>query len=273
MQKQLHVPRSATADWIPLSRSLVLIFSRKRLFGWSSVLFLITITLTWIGYLVTVDFIDQLTGNFTAAAPATGSILGWIKYSGWLVSSWLFLIVSRIVAFYLAFLLAYSLSTPGYVFLSIAAEKMYAGKDFDAEANFSVAGFFADIFEGIKIAFFGILVTIAALFVNFIPVIGQAVVFLLYTYYSALLFVDYPASRRRWSLGRKLRWLRTHSSPAFRLGVLPALVSMIPLVNIFAIALLFPLLTVHTTLNFSAIELAGKPSLINKPGDFHGQRN
>ena len=51
---------------------------------------------------------------------------------------------------------------------------------------FPLAGFFADIFEGIKIAFFGIVVTIAALFVNFIPGIGQAVVFLLYTYYSAL---------------------------------------------------------------------------------------
>jgi hypothetical protein len=35
---------------------------------------------------------------------------------------------------------------------------------------------------------------------------------------------------------------------------------MIPVVNIFAIALLFPLLTVHTTLNFSAIERAEKSS-------------
>jgi CysZ protein len=74
------------------------------------------------------------------------------------------------------------------------------------------------------------------------------------------MFVDYPTSRRSWSLGRKLRWLRTHSSPSFRLGVLPALISMIPVVNIFAIALLFPLLTVHTTLNFSAIERAEKSS-------------
>lgn len=258
MQKQLHVPPGRTPDWIPLSRSLRLIFSRKRLFGWSLVLFLVTISLTWVGYLITVGWLDQLTGNFAATAPATTTILGWIKYGGWLVSSWLFLIVSRIVAFYLAFLLAYSLSSPGYVFLSTAAEKMYAGTHFDADDSFSMAGFLGDIFEGLKIAFFGVLVTIIALVVNFIPLIGQAAVFLLYTYYSALLFVDYPASRRHWSLGRKLRWLRTHSSPAFRLGVFPAIISMIPLVNIFAIALLFPLLTVHTTLNFSAIELAGK---------------
>ena len=208
-----------------------------------------------------------------ATVPATDTIIGWIKYSGWLVSSWLFLIVSRIVAFYLAFLFAYSLSTPGYVFLSTAAEKMYAGKYFDSDANFSVAGFFSDIFEGLKIAFFGIIVTIIALFINFIPGIGQAIVFLLYTYYSALMFIDYPASRRRWSLGRKLRWLGTHSSQAFRLGVLPALISMIPLVNIFAIALFFPLLTVYSTLNFSAIELAKKPAATSSNGDIHGNRN
>ena len=256
MQKQLHATHSDTAEWIPLSRSLSLIIRRKRLFGLSFLLFLITITLTWIGYLFTVDFMDGLTGNFMVAAPVTGTILGWIKYAGWWVGSWLFLIVSRIVAFYLAFLFAYSLSTPGYAFLSAAAERMYAGDNFADEAGFSIAGFFLDIFEGIKIGFFGILVTIVALFVNFIPGVGQAIVFLLYTYYSALMFVDYPASRRRWSLGRKLHWLRSHSSAGFRLGVFPALISMIPLVNIFAIALLFPLLTVHTTLNFSAIELA-----------------
>jgi CysZ protein len=272
MQKQHHLHHHP-AEWIPLTHSLSLIIRRKRLFGLSFLLFLVTITLTWIGYLVTVDFMDQVTGNFLTTAPATDTVLGWIKYSGWLVSSWMFLIVSRIVAFYFAFLFAYSLSTPGYAFLSTAAEKMYAGKHFDGEANFSIGGFFSDIFEGIKIALLGILVTIAALFVNFIPGIGQAIVFLLYTYYSALMFVDYPASRRRWSLGRKLRWLRTNSSPAFRLGVLPALISMIPLLNIFAIAFLFPLLTVHTTLNFSVIELAKEVPTTPHSGAFHGKRN
>lgn len=273
MQKQYHVPHAPVAEWIPLSHSFSLMIRRKKLFGWSFLLFLITISLTWIGYHFTVDFMDQLTGNFMVTAPATDTILGWIKHKGWLVGSWLFLIVSRIVAFYIAFLLAYSLSTPGYVFLSTAAEKLHAGEYFDSDANFSITGFLADILEGIKIALFCILVTIVALFVNFIPGIGQAIVFLLYTYYSALMFLDYPTSRRRWSLGRKLHWLRTHSSTSFRLGVLPAVISMIPLVNIFAMAFLFPLLTVHTTLNFSAIEVAKKTLATSDNGEFDGKRN
>ncbi len=258
MQAQPNVTVSPPPAWIPLSRSLVLMVSRKQLLGWSLLLFLITICLTWLGYLVTVDFMDRLTGDFLATAPATDTIWGWIKHKGWLVGSWLFLIVSRIVAFYAAFLLAYTLSTPGYAFLSVAAEKLHAGEAFDSDAAFSLAGVVRDILEGIKIALFGIVVTIAALAVNFVPGIGQAAVVVLYTYYSTLMFIDYPASRRRWSLGEKLSWLRSHSGSAFRIGLLPALLSMIPLVNIFAIALLFPLLTIHASVNFSAIELGNK---------------
>lgn len=265
--------------WIPLSRSLLLMISRKQLFGWSLALFLITILLTWLGYLVTVDYIDNLTGSYMAIAPATDTLWGWIKYTGWQLGRWLFLIVSRIVAFYLAFLIAYTLTTPGYAFLSAAAEKLHAGENFHADAGFSVAGVVRDIFEGLKIALFGIGVTVAALLVNFIPGLGQVAVVLLYTFYSALMFIDYPASRRRWSLGKKLSWLRTHNGKALRIGLLPALLSMIPLLNIFAVALLFPLLTIHATLNFSAIELAAEPLSKNNlakgmPGGlFYGKRD
>lgn len=258
MQKQSNLRVSRRPEWIPLSRSFFLLLSRKRLFGLSFFLILITIGLTWLGYLVTVDFIDSLTGSFMTVPPATESVWGWIKYSGWVTANWLFLVVSRIVAFYFAFLLAYTLATPGYAFLSAAAERIHAGDEFDPDAAFTLRGILRDILEGMKIALFGLAVTVAALVVNFIPGLGQLAVILLYTYYSALMFLDYPASRRRWSLGKKIDWMRVHGGSTFRIGFLPALISMIPLLNIFAIALLFPVLTVHATLNFSSIELAKK---------------
>ena len=68
-------------------------------------------------------------------------------------------------------------------------------------------GVATDLVEGVKIGLYGILVSLAALFVSFIPVIGLVIVFLIYTFYSALMFIDYPASRRRWTLGRKITWL------------------------------------------------------------------
>jgi CysZ protein len=231
-------------------------FGKPRLLGWSVLLMVITGLLTWLGFHFTFDMALQFSRDLFHEPPATGSILGWVKFGLWQTGAWLYGFVSRILAFYLSFLLAYSLSTPGYSYLSAAAEKVYAGKLFDADNAFSWRNFFVDMVEGIKIAVFGVGVTILALLVNFIPGIGQAVVVLLYIYYSTLMFIDFPASRRHWSLAQKLGWLRRYSSTGFRLGIFPALLSMIPIVNIFAIALIFPLLTIHATLNFTEVELA-----------------
>lgn len=248
--KQISTP----AKWVPLSYSLGFLLRSKRLMAWSAVLIIVTFLFTWAAYAITVDFVDGLTGSFFLAEPEANGIWGWTKYIGWEIMHWFFLIISRIVSFYLAFLVAYSLSAPGYVFLSTATEKKHEGKEFEADAALNIKGLLIDLWEGLKIGMFGIVVTIAALMANFIPGVGQVVVFLLYCYYSALMFVDYPSSRRRWSLRRKIGWLRSHSKQAFHLGVFPAIVSMVPVLNIFLIALLFPLMTVHCTLNFVAIE-------------------
>ncbi len=250
---KISSPPPSKIKWIPLSTSVSFLLRKKKLLGMSIFLFFITGIITWLTYLVTVGFVDNLTGDFLVDAPATGTLWGWVKHKGWIVSKWLFLAITRIVAFYLAFLTAYCLTSPGYVILSTATEKLQAGKYFQMDEALSLKGIFTDLLEGLKIGGFGVIVTIIAFLVNFIPGIGQITVFLLYTYYSALMFVDYPSSRRRWSLGQKISWLGTHKTWAFRLGVLPAIVSMIPLLNIFFMAMLFPLLTVHTTLNFTAL--------------------
>ncbi len=242
------------AGWISLAFSTSFLLRHIKLLGLSLLLVLLTSQLTWLGYQLAVDFIGGLTGHFFQQAPAVTGIRGWFLIQGWLVLKILFLFVSRMAAFYLAFLVAYCATTPGYIFLSTAAEKIYAGSKFQVDEGFTAAGVITDLIEGCKIGAVGILVTVAALFANFIPVVGQVLVFLIYTFYSALMFVDYPASRHRWSLGRKINWVRENRGRAFRLGILPALVSMIPLLNIFFMALLFPLFTVHTTLNFVALQ-------------------
>jgi len=249
-----NVSRRPTPPAIPLSTSLSFLVGRPRLLGWSVLLFVLTITLTWIGFLLTTGLIDNLTGSFFETAPIHSSWWGWIKYSGWLTARYLFVLISRLISFFLAFLVAYSLTTPLYGFLSASAEKIYWGKDFEDD-GLSLAGILKDLLEGFKIAIFGVLITVAALFVGFVPIIGQIAVFLIYTYYSALMFIDYPASRRRWGLGRKLAWLRSHNEQTLRLGLVPAAITMIPVLNMFLLAAIFPLFTVHAALNFSAVEL------------------
>lgn len=235
--------------WLSLTFSLRFIFRNFKILGLSLILMFCTGLLTWLGYLVTVHFADGLTGHFFQQAPEVTGVIGWFQVKGWWVLKWLFIVLSRVIAFYLAFLVSYSLTAPGYAFLSLSAEKKYLGEAF-ADDGFSWAGIVKDLIEGCKIGAFGLVVTVAALLLNLIPVVGAGLVILLYIFYSALMFIDYPASRQRWSLGEKLRWLRTQWPRALRLGWLPAFISMIPVVNIFLMALFFPLFTVHATLNF-----------------------
>lgn len=244
----------AASSWVPFSASCAFLFRHPRLLGWSLLLVVLTGALTWAGYHFSVDLIDRFTGSFFITPPAVEKIWHWPILWGWTLLKWVFLFLSRGVAFYLAFIASYSLTTPGYAYLSAWAGNRYCAQAGEGEAVFSLAGALVDLREGIKIGAMGLVVTAVALLANFIPLIGQVAVFVLYAYYSALMFVDYPTSRYRWTLGQKLGWLRLHARPAFRLGLFPALISMVPVLNIFLMALCFPLFTIHTTLNFLAIE-------------------
>jgi CysZ protein len=254
MNTSAQLSNPPATSWVPLSFSFAFIFRHPRLLGWSLILVLITGSLTWAGYLFSVDLINQLTGSFFTIPPTAEKFWQWPMLWGWTGLKWIFMILTRVVAFYLAFVVAYSLTTPGYVFLSTWTGNRYSQQAGQGEARLSLSGAMIDLWEGVKIGAMGLVVSMVALVANFIPVIGQATVFCLYAFYSALMFVDYPASRYRWSLGRKLLWLRRHHNQAFRLGLFPAMISMLPVLNVFLMALFFPLFTVHTTLNFLAIE-------------------
>lgn len=251
-QKQLKAP------WIPISTSLSFMFKEKKVLLWSMILSLCTVVITWLSFSFATTYVDGLSTGLFEVAEASGS--WWTTVKSWLLSglSLFYLIGTRIICFYLSFLVAYTLTSPGYFFLSHAAEKIYSGQHFDPDAAFTLKGALIDLWEGIKIGLMGVVVTIFGFALNFIPIIGQILLILTYTVYSALIFVDYPASRRRWSLGKKVSWLKNNKFTGLRIGVLPALISLVPVLNIFGMALIFPLMTVHATLNFSNIEIFRK---------------
>jgi len=247
-------------QWISFFTSIAFIFRHVRLLGWSALLVAATGLFTWFGYFEAIRFVDGLTGHFFQTAPASAGIVGWLTVKGWVILKYLFLMITRIAAFYLAFLTAYCLTTPGYVFLSGTTEHIYLGRQDRQQTRLSPVTLLVDLWEGIKIGIVGLLVTFVALVANFIPVIGQALVFLIYVFYSALMFIDYPASNQRWSLGQKINWVRKHYRRAFRLGIFPALISLMPIINILFMALFFPVFTVHTTLNFIAVQNGQAPA-------------
>ena len=271
MSQQSSAHSSTQPHWYSLSYALGFMLRKKGVLGWSLLLFFATVALTIVGYDLSTTLVDHLAGGFLTAPQNPSGAWAWIKFASWEAGRWLFLLVTRVAAFYIAFIVAYCLTTPGYSFLSSTVEKLHLGKLSGDEQGLRLADVVIDLVEGIKIGLFGLLITAAALLIGFIPGVGQAAVFILYCFYSTLMFIDYPASRRRWSLGRKLHWLRGHGGKAFRLGLLPALIGMVPLVNVFLLSLLFPLFTVQSTLNFAAIEEVNGADLPARETDQHGR--
>ncbi len=252
-QRQQQQPHFSH-KWVTLGSATLFLLRHPKLLLVSSALVVSMGLLTWLVASETLGLIDSLTGHFFTNAPDVQGFWSHPAHWGWVVLHWLFLITSRVIAFYLAFLLAYCLTSPGYVLLSFLAGNRFTGKARAGEAAMTFTGFAVDLWEGIKIGMVGILATTLAFIVNFIPIIGQALAFLVYTYYSALMFIDFPASRYRWHLGQKVGWVFRNTRASFLLGVLPAAITMIPVLNIFLMALLFPVFTVHTTLNYLIIE-------------------
>lgn len=220
----------------------------------STVLIVCTGILTWFGMHESLLFLDSLTGHFFSTQPDIQGFWHWPALVGWKILSWFFLIITRVIAFYLAFLVAYCITSPGYVFLSYLAGNRFTGKAREGEASMTLSGIMIDLWEGVKIGLIGIFATILAFLVNFIPFIGQALAFLIYVFYSTLMFIDFPSSRYRWHLGQKIGWVYRNRNASFMLGLLPAAITMVPVLNLFFMALLFPLFTIHTTLNYLVIE-------------------
>ena len=245
--EQLSSPTSY--KWISLRDNIRFIFSRPTLIAWSIVLLAATALVTFLGYTFILSGFEALTGNFFKAPPNGGAFL---QFS-WHILLWLYLISTRLVSFYIALLLSYTVTFPAYMFLSNGVEKIDAGDSFDSQEGFDISIIIDDLLEGVKIALFGIVVSLILFFVTFLPVLGTVIAFVVFIFYSTLLFIDFPASRRHWTLSAKLRWLYAHPLLSLRIGFIPALVGMVPIMNVLFIALLSPVLTVHATRNFVAV--------------------
>jgi CysZ protein len=162
------------------------------------------------------------------------------------------MISTRLIAFYIALLVGYSITAPGYMFLSNSTEKIDETGSMEGE-GFEIEMLVDDLIEGLKIAGMGIVTAFFLFFITFVPVFGIIVAFIVLMFYSTLMFIDFPTSKRHWTLSQKFEWIYRHPMVAARLGFIPALIGLIPVFNVLFIAFLFPIFTIHTTRNFRLI--------------------
>jgi CysZ protein len=236
-----------------LFKSVKYLFSNGKLVVASLAAVLFMILLSILMYHQISSWFNSLTVAFFDKPPALDAILDYIYYAGWWIVKILFKAIVIIVSFYVSFVISYTVCSPLYSFISIIAEDIHFGKP-DDNADFNFEGVVEDVFQAMKIAGITILLSVGAFFINFIPVVGQIMAITIYIWANSLMLIDFPASRRRWAMKRKLLWTKDNPIASLRIGALPTLLSMLPFINIILLAFLFPLLVVHSTLNFVAYE-------------------
>lgn len=199
------------------------------------------------------SFVDVHTREFFSDVPADEGLLDqlwfWLKWCG----KALLKMTIFILSFYTSFMISYLLVSPLYSFVSNIAENVYYGRP-DDEADFSLRGVLEDMLQAVKISvavfFLGVLVFL----LGFIPILGQLLAILLCVFINSLLLLDFPASRRRWPLLKKMKWIFSHPGTAFGTGVFPTAISLIPILNNIIMAFMFPVFIVHAAMNFAAAE-------------------
>ena len=252
MNEEVSKQNGTQINWIPLRENIQFLLKHPQLLALTVILLAATILITFLGYSVIILFFEDLTRAFFKTAPAGTSVFDALYRFGWHVLLWLYIISTGLIAFYIALLVGYSITAPGYMFLSNSTEKIDETGSMEGE-SFEFDMLVDDLIEGLKIAGMGILTAIFLFFITFVPIFGIIVAFIVLMFYSTLMFIDFPASKRHWTLSQKFQWVYKHPIISARLGFIPALVGMIPIFNIVFIAFLFPLLTVHTTRNFRLI--------------------
>ncbi len=240
---------------VPFMDSLLFFRKQKPLILWTIFILLVIFLITLLFFSFFTRHIEM---NFhfiitepDADAGALWSLLFWFMKG-------LFTVFLKVVAFYLSFLIAYTVTAPLYQFVSIITEDLFRGKKVKEDAVPDFEEMFGDLKQAALLSVMVFGVTIVALIANFIPFFGPFICFAVLCFSSALLIIDFPTSRLGWDLRQKIEWLAAHPFDTIRFGLFPALISFIPIISPFIMGIVSPLLIVHGTLNFVLMEESRK---------------
>ncbi len=244
----------AEKKYISLSESINFFFRNKSMLFASFIIIAITFMVSIIAQSLVGDLVEH-SGFFLVNEPAKPvDLIGEIWSFAWTLLHGLYIVFVRITVFYITFFIAYTFSSPLYSLISFFTEKIFKGGRVDDDVPLSFDQAVKDIIEALKLTIVVFAVSIASFFVSAIPLFGPLISFGGFVMINALILFDFAAARKGWSLKKKIQWTWNNKVTSFKIGFIPALVSMIPIFNIFFLVFIYPVFTVYGTLNFILTE-------------------
>jgi uncharacterized protein involved in cysteine biosynthesis len=241
------------AELISLKETIGYVKENSRIIILSLTVSLIMIFISIFLYHMIFSFMKNLTDTFYSVPPLVEEFFDYFHYAGWVAFKFFFKASTTIFVFYSTFLIGYLLLSPLYSFISYASENTFLGKP-QEESDFDVSFIGEDYLQAIKITAVALFVTVYLFFINFVPVIGQIVVFISYPVLNALLIADFSASRKEWSITSRFLWIKENPLLVLIVGGSLTIVSIIPQINNIVAALLVPFFIAYTSLNIAVIE-------------------
>jgi len=233
-----------TAKYIAGSSKLI-VFSLST----SLVMIFISIFL----YHMIFSYVNRLTAPFYSVPPLIEEFYHYFYYAGWLIFKFFFKAAVTIFIFYTTFMISYLISSPLYSFISYASENTFLGKP-EEESVFDTSYIGEDMLQALKITAVSLSATIYLFFVNFIPVIGQLLVFAAYPILNTILTIDFYSNRKEWSLLSRFIWIKENPRIPLIVGGSITLATMIPLLNNILAAILIPFAIIYISINMAVIE-------------------
>jgi uncharacterized protein involved in cysteine biosynthesis len=90
---------------------------------------------------------------------------------------------------------------------------------------------FSTWFTSIKASLLALLVLVSFLWVKFLPILGLPLFAVVAGFATALTLLDIPFSRRRWTIGQRLRFLRANLPEWISLGIASGLCFVLPFIG------------------------------------------
>ena len=199
------------------------------------------------------SFVSGLTAPFYTAPPLIEEFYHYFYYAGWAIFKFFFSASVTIFIFYATYIISYLISSPIYSFISYASENTFLGKP-EEESDFDASYIGEDLLQAAKTSLLAVAVTVYLFFVNFVPVIGQIFVFVLYPVLNTILVIDFYAYRKEWTLASRILWIKENPLLSLIVGGSITFISMIPLLNNILAALVIPFALVYSSINMAVIQ-------------------
>lgn len=168
----------------------------------------------------------------------------------WWIGFQIHLIISKCITFYFSFAISFAVASPFYAMLSTATEDILNNKNMPLSEQFNIEMLLPYIIASLKLSGAIFLISFLLFLLNFIPLFGQLVIFIIIAAMNAAAIMGIIFWGKGLSISDSIKWFLKNWQISLEIAFIPSFFALIPIINTFLMAFVVPFFIVHGTLAF-----------------------